>query len=88
MSWVPGLESPVSACLSHVCRRSACLGLGVGVPDKGCPPSWEFGVVAECQQPVAFTGGGETMAGRSNSGSRQTMWRRWSAQQSWNLRGR
>lgn len=32
MSWVPGLESPISAHLSHVCLRSACLGLGVGVP--------------------------------------------------------
>lgn len=37
MSWVPGLESPTSACLSYVCLHSACRGLGVGSLTKDTP---------------------------------------------------
>lgn len=86
----PGPRGPARVHLSHVCARSACLGqaqmwgpLTTGALLVGV---W---VVAGDQHPLALlTGGGETMVGRSSSGSRPTTWRRWSALQPWSLRGR
>lgn len=51
-------------------------------------PSREFGVILGSQHPAASTGGGVIMVGRSNCGSLQTTWRRWSARRPWSPRGR
>lgn len=86
MSRVPGaLHGP--GCPARLPAALPWPGSGVGALTTGALPAgvWE---VAGGQRTLALAGGGETTVGRSSSGSRQTTWRRWSAQQPWSRRGR
>ena len=56
--------------------------------ERGLGEMGLFGVIRGGQHPVASTGGGVIMVGRSSCGSLQTMWRRWSARRPWSPRGR